>query len=196
MSEVEILVARHGQTDWNHKRKWQGLSDIPLNETGLSQARNLGNLLIKEGIQTIHTSDLIRAMETARIVSEIIGVSKIRPDARLRERSLGKFEGWHTEDVANYAGIPEEKHHLLESDEKFADVLSSVEPWDSFRSRIWNAFLDIYSRTDTEKILIVGHGGVMRAISASITLNETEFTEFSNCQFMRISRDNGTWQIK
>lgn len=193
MASREILVARHGQTDWNLNLKWQGLSDIPLNERGLSQARELGQLLRDEGIEIIYSSDLKRAYRTAQIVSDILGINQVRTDARLRERFLGKFEGWHTSDVGNYAGLPESKHVLLETDEKFADTLESVEPWENFRLRIWQAFLDIASEKDSGKALIVGHGGVMRAVYLTINPDYVGFPNFRNCEFIRAKKSEDGW---
>lgn len=189
----EILIARHGETDWNRNHKWQGLSDIPLNETGLSQALELGNSLRGEKVDIIYSSDLKRAHKTAEIVSGILGIDRIETDQRLRERFLGKFEGWKTEDVADYSGIPEARRRLLETDEAFADTLESIEPWESFRSRIWQTFNELSQRHEKEKALIVVHGGVMRAIYLSINPDYVGFPNFKNCEFIRAKRNDNGW---
>ncbi len=193
MQGQEILVARHGETEWNRKMKWQGLSDIPLNETGLQQARELGNLLKNENIQVIYSSDLKRARKTAEIVSEILEITEIKTEPRLRERFLGKFEGWNSIDVARHAGIPEEKHEVLETDELIIDGLEDVEPWGNFKLRIWQAFLDIATESVGEKALIVGHGGVMRAIYLSINEGYIGFPPFRNCEFIRARYVGSKW---
>lgn len=193
MKNLEILVARHGETDWNKNSKWQGLSDIPLNESGIAQARKLGEALKAEHIGTIYSSDLKRAHRTAEIVAEMLGVDSVKTDARLRERFLGKFEGWKTNDVADYSGLPEGKRRLLETDEKFADSLESVEPWEDFRLKIWQAFNDIASSSKGEKTLIVGHGGVMRAIYLSINTEYEGFPNFRNCEFIRAKKSDNGW---
>ena len=193
MTGQEILVARHGETEWNRRLRWQGLSDIPLNETGLLQARELGHLLKNENIRAVYSSDLKRARKTAEIVSEILGISDIKTEPRLRERFLGKFEGWNSIDVARYAGIPEENYEVLETDELIIDGLEDVEPWENFRLRIWQAFLDIASESLGEKVLIVGHGGVMRAIYLTINTDYSGFPPFQNCEFIRARKTGSKW---
>ncbi len=194
MTDLEVLVARHGETDWNRNSRWQGLSDIPLNESGLTQARKLGEMLKGEHIDIIYSSDLKRAHRTAEIVAEIIGVGSVRTDARLRERFLGKFEGWKTEQVADYSGLPQAKRRLLETDEIFADNLESVEPWENFRLKVWMAFNDIAEASSGEKVLIVGHGGVMRAIYLSINSDFEGFPDFRNCEFIRARKSDEGWR--
>lgn len=193
MTNLEILVARHGETDWNKNSKWQGLSDIPLNESGIAQARKLGEILKGEKIDAIISSDLKRAKKTAEIVAEMLEVGNVRTDARLRERFLGKFEGWETDQVADYSGLPQAQRRLLETDEAFADNLESVEPWDNFRLKVWEAFKDIANSSSGSKTLIVGHGGVMRAIYLSINTDYEGFPNFKNCEFIRARKTEKGW---
>lgn len=193
MPDQEILIARHGETDWNKLQIWQGLSDIPLNDRGIDQANELGNMLKNENVSTIYSSDLKRAHKTAEIVSEILGINQIVVDPRLRERFLGKFEGWKTEDVAKYSGVPEARHRLLETDEVFADALEGIEIWEEFRMRVWLAFQDIFDQSKNQKVLIVGHGGVMRAIYLSINPEYPGFPNFKNCELIRAKKLEGSW---
>lgn len=196
MSNQEILVARHGQTDWNKNFRWQGLSDIPLNAAGIEQARELGNLLRDEGITRIYSSDLTRARKTAEIVSEILRIDSVQTDDRLRERYLGKFEGWLSRDVARYAGISEDRYKVLETDELQIDGLPEVELWRDFAERIWNTFSDISSKSAGDKSLIVAHGGVLRAISYHLTDGADDFPDFKNCQVLRLVKCGSGWDMK
>ena len=88
----EFLFLRHGQTDWNLQGRFQGHSDIPLNETGLSQAHSAAERLADRGIELVISSPLIRALKTAAIVAERIQ-RPLRVDSRLMERTFGSFEG-------------------------------------------------------------------------------------------------------
>src|SRR5512139_4231488 len=88
-----LLLARHGETDWNAAGRWQGHTDIPLNEIGRAQAAALADRLRSEGIGAVVTSDLSRARHTAEIVAGALGVPVALVDPGLREQRFGSFEG-------------------------------------------------------------------------------------------------------
>ena len=87
-----IILWRHGQTDWNLANRFQGHSDIPLNDEGISQARRAAPLLKNLKPNKIISSDLIRAQQTAQALSDITGISIVL-DRGLRETHGGKWEG-------------------------------------------------------------------------------------------------------
>jgi broad specificity phosphatase PhoE len=93
-----VYLARHGETDWNAAGRWQGQSDIPLNDRGRDQARLLGEALSHKGVTALVSSDLSRARETATIAGGVIGLTLAYEDPGLRERSFGVFEGLTRED--------------------------------------------------------------------------------------------------
>lgn len=103
MSKVELLIFRHGETDWNLQLKFQGHTDIPLNKTGWDQARELAPLMNKYKPQVILTSDLIRAQETAEAANIDIHVP-IVISKELRETNLGDAEGLHRDKVIDQYG--------------------------------------------------------------------------------------------
>ena len=88
-----VLLARHGETDWNVAGRWQGHTDIPLNATGRAQAAALAERLRTEGIEAVAASDLSRARHTAEIVAGALGVPLALVDPGLREQRFGRFEG-------------------------------------------------------------------------------------------------------
>jgi probable phosphoglycerate mutase len=88
-----IYLARHGETDWNREKRWQGHTDICLNDAGRQQAEELAHALIGHGIQRAYSSDLCRARETAEIVARVLGLEGVLVDSGLRERCFGVFEG-------------------------------------------------------------------------------------------------------
>jgi probable phosphoglycerate mutase len=88
-----LLLARHGETDWNREGRWQGATDIPLNDVGRAQARALAARLAERKIRAVASSDLSRARETAEIVAIAIGAPHVGALRDLRERSYGAFEG-------------------------------------------------------------------------------------------------------
>jgi probable phosphoglycerate mutase len=87
---VRIFLARHGETVFNVEGRWQGHSDSPLTERGLRQARELARALADEPIAAVFSSDLGRAMGTARAVADAHGLD-VTPDARLRELNTGHW---------------------------------------------------------------------------------------------------------
>lgn len=89
---TQLILIRHGETDWNVEGRWQGQADVPLNERGRAQAVQLAQELKDDGIDAIYSSDLIRALETAEKLSEATKLS-VQIDRRLREIHQGEWQG-------------------------------------------------------------------------------------------------------
>jgi probable phosphoglycerate mutase len=154
-----LYLVRHGETDWNVAGRWQGQTDIPLNEEGRRQANAVADGLLGLAVAGIVSSDLSRAEETARIVGERIGRGLVYVDARLRERSFGPFEGLTRADCARLH--PEAwQAWTREQDappgaERLVDV--SVRVLDALRRAAETV------ATDAAAALVVSHGAAMRA---------------------------------
>lgn len=102
---THLCLIRHGQTDWNLEGRYQGQSDVPLNENGLEQARSLAKQLEGNKFTAIYSSDLKRAHQTAEPISRSLGIS-IRLEPRLREINQGEWEGVLVEEIkARYAKL-------------------------------------------------------------------------------------------
>jgi probable phosphoglycerate mutase len=87
-----LFVFRHGETDWNREGRLQGQTDTPLNANGIAQAQALAERLRAHQIEAVVASDLQRALTTARIVAEALGIP-VMTDHGLREISVGLAEG-------------------------------------------------------------------------------------------------------
>ncbi len=90
---IRILLVRHGETDWNLKRRFQGRSDIPLNQAGREQAQALAHALRAENLVAIHSSPLARARETANLIGAFHPQTPFFEEADLIEMDLGEFDG-------------------------------------------------------------------------------------------------------
>src|SRR4029079_3508556 len=92
---VPILVLRHGQSEWNAVRRWQGTADSPLTELGREQAATTARLLVAHRLDfaSIWTSNLRRASQTAAIIAGALGLGEPIVDARLQEADAGEWEG-------------------------------------------------------------------------------------------------------
>ena len=89
---MKLYLIRHGETDWNRLEKCQGVSDIPLNSNGISQAKDLAYSLRDEEFSAIYSSDLSRALTTANEVAKY-HTAEVEIDKRFREMDQGEFEG-------------------------------------------------------------------------------------------------------
>ena len=143
-----LLLARHGETDWNREFRIQGSSDTELNEVGRAQARALADELADEPIDAVYASDLSRARETAEIVVAERGL-EVRLDPALRERSFGSWEGLTRTEIAER--FPDLEHHDGETD-------------DEVRTRVLAAVDRIVAAHPREDVLVVSHGGALNAL--------------------------------
>lgn len=152
-----LFLFRHGETDWNHERRLQGQTDIPLNATGRIQAADLAGRLASYGLEAILTSDLSRALETGRIVADALALP-LHPEPDLREASLGDAEGMLIEDAKARFG-PE----LVEG--RVADdrlQLPHGEPGLEVRARALAAVARFVAAYPYRRIGISTHSGVLR----------------------------------
>jgi broad specificity phosphatase PhoE len=180
-----LLLARHGETDWNARGRLQGHTDIALNEKGESQARALAERLRDQGVVAITTSDLSRARETGRIVGEVLGVSACQLDEDLRERAFGVFEGLTRDECASRH--PEAWRAWLEQTQS----PEGGEARELAVARMTRALDRAWARGDEGAELIVSHGGVMR-----LWVQEqlgTTIALIGNGTVYRVSREGGLW---
>lgn len=164
---TRLALVRHGQTDWNLQRRIQGVSDIPLNQTGRDQARATGRALAAHaragGIwHGIVASPLQRAMQTAQIIAEEVGLARPQPVAGLEERRYGEAEGLTGEEIlARFPeGVP------VPGQETRTQVVE----------RAMSALLGVArppaARHQAERdssIIVVSHGGVISSLVRHVT---------------------------
>src|SRR5437868_1324681 len=88
---TELIVMRHGETDWNRQQRFQGQIDVPLNAVGQAQAQRLAQRLVAEPFDVVVSSDLQRARTTAALAA---GGRDVRIDPLWREQAFGVLEGF------------------------------------------------------------------------------------------------------
>ncbi|MGZ3424358.1 MAG: histidine phosphatase family protein [Polyangiales bacterium] len=148
-----LLLVRHGETEWNRQGRFQGHTDIELNEEGRAQARSLAARLLGKDIVAVASSDLRRAHETAKILAEPLSLPVAAVDPDLRERSYGAFEGLTREECMER--YPEAW--------KAAEA-PGAEPRHLVTTRLARSvtrLLDAHGRAHA-RIVIVSHGGAIR----------------------------------
>ncbi len=154
---------RHGETDWNRQGLSQGSIDIPLNATGLAQARDAAERLQGRGIGSIVASPLARARVTAEIVAEVLGLP-VTIDPDLREVGWGVHEG----------------QPLAEWFHEWIDGRMTPEGAESFAALRQRVVAGLNRAMGlSPAVLIVAHGGVFRAIRSAMKVETTIRTR--NC---------------
>jgi broad specificity phosphatase PhoE len=155
-----LLLARHGETDWNAERRWQGHTDRPLNERGRAQARALAERLDGTPLVVVWSSDLARARDTAAVVAERQGVEHwTTPE--LREVDVGSWAGLTKADAE--ARFPEAAARWKQGYEGWRDG----ETYQQMADRVLRALLRIAEEHPDGPVLVVSHGGCIRAIHAA-----------------------------
>ena len=150
---TQLCLVRHGQTDWNLEGRYQGQSDVPLNENGLAQAKSLTEQLKGQTFSAIYSSDLMRARQTAELIAKMLGIT-MQIEPRLREINQGEWEGVLVDDIkARYAEI---------WSQRTVDPANVRPPGGEtvgeVATRVYAALDDIARLFPTEHVLVVSHG--------------------------------------
>lgn len=153
---TQLILIRHGETLWNRELRMQGHQDSPLSDTGLHQARCLGQRLADLSFSMLYSSDLGRAYETARSVAGVTG-HEIAVDTRLRERHFGVFEGLTGDEIESR--FPDEYKCFKSRNPAF--VVPGGESAQQFRERCLLVLEDIAERHPGETVVVVTHGLVL-----------------------------------
>ena len=155
-----FYLIRHGETDWNLAGRWQGHTDIPLNQDGRAQARRLAARLRADGVrfQAIYSSDLQRAWETASAVGAALDLAP-RPLPALREINVGSWSGLTSADVRAQDG---ETYARYQSGEDVAR--GGGERFLDLYTRVVAAVEQLAGQHPDRTLALVTHGGPVRAL--------------------------------
>jgi broad specificity phosphatase PhoE len=167
---TRVLLVRHGQSEWNAESRWQGQADPPLSDLGRLQAREAAQAV--GSVDAVWASDLQRAVETATIIAETIGVGPVVVDPDLRERDAGEFSGLTRDEI----------------EDRFPGYLAASrrppgwEPDASLRDRALRALHRIAAEVPGGDVLVVTHGGLIYVLEEEL-----------GAGFARIANAEGRW---
>jgi broad specificity phosphatase PhoE len=160
---ARLLIARHGETDWNKQLRFQGHADPPLNETGRRQAAELAARLAREPIDAIWASPLQRARETAEIVAEPHGLA-VELEPGLMEVDVGSWSGKTRAELEEL--YPDAFRRWVEVDGGWDPGWQDGETYEQMAERVRAAVERIAAQHADQTVLLVAHGGTVRALQS------------------------------
>ncbi|HEV7654012.1 MAG TPA: histidine phosphatase family protein [Mycobacteriales bacterium] len=190
MTTRRVLLWRHGRTGWNVEHRFQGQSDPPLDDVGKAQSAASARLLVPYGPAAIVSSDLARAVQTARPLADLVGLP-IAIDPRLRERSMGRWEGLTRDEVIRR--FPDEFTHWAAGRELY--------PRDSeSRIELAERALAAVTEAEGETIVVVTHSATAMALTGRMLgLPVTDWRAvgpLGNCRWSEFRGDEHGWQLR
>jgi len=191
MQRTQLIIVRHGETEWNIKSIRQGNLDSRLTEKGMAQAKALAQRLTREHFTALYSSDLGRAVQTAEEVASVTG-HEIITDPRLRERHLGIFQGLSGEEIKQKHPEEYKLHRSLGPDY----VIPGGESVKQQVARNIAYLNEIGSKHLGETIVVVTHGGVISGLfrhTFSIPFNAPRRFEFTNAGLNIFAYEEGNW---
>jgi 2,3-bisphosphoglycerate-dependent phosphoglycerate mutase len=167
-----ILLARHGETDWNRERRFQGHADTTLNAAGRAQARELAEALAREGLDAVYASDLRRAHETGEIVGELLRLPVI-VDPDLREIDVGSWSGLTYEQIGERAW--------------------DGETYEAHAERMLRAIDRIVEQHPGGHVAVISHGGSVRRVYEAAQIADRPVPE--NCEIVTVRAEGTLLQL-
>lgn len=189
---MNIYLIRHGETPWNNEAKFQGTTDIPLNDYGIELAEITSKALEDIDFDICFTSDLIRARQTAEIMCGSRNI-EIIPDSRLREMSFGKYEGFYISELSScedhpmYNFINRPEIYVAQDGEDFSDVEARAK---SFINEVLIPLEGKY-----KNVLLSSHGAFIRSFLRCV--REQDLADYwrlcpqKNCSVNILELSNG-----
>jgi broad specificity phosphatase PhoE len=172
-SQFPLTMVRHGESEWNVLGKWQGRADTRLTDAGRAQAADAARRLIESGttVDRVIASSLSRALETATIITSILGLEPPVIDARLVETDVGPWEGLREHEIES--GWP---NYLRDR-----RTPPNFEPPHVVFSRASESLRE--HATAGRHILVVSHSGVIRTIRRVLSVHDRRLHNLEGCRF-------------
>ena len=193
MQRTQIIIVRHGQTEWNIRGIRQGYLDSPLTAKGARPGKSFGAALGAGEIHRAVQQRSGRALQTAQEVAKVTG-HEIVTDARLRERHLGIFQGLNAEEIN--AKHPEERRLMRSQGPGY--VIPGGESMVQQVERNIECLNELAKRHQGEQIVVVTHGGVVSGFfrhTLEIALEAPRRFEFVNAGINVFAHEDGNWML-
>lgn len=152
---MELFLIRHAKTDWNDLGLWQGNTDVPLNETGFEQARKIAQRLSKQHVEVIYTSPLLRASQTALVISKTLNLP-LFVDERLRECEISLWNGLTMQET-----LEKYRNEFIRWSTQPDAEINGVEPLQKVQNRILQ-FIEEIIKKPFGSVAVVSHALVLR----------------------------------
>jgi uncharacterized phosphatase len=183
LTNTHLGLLRHGQTDWNINFLLQGVTDIPMNQTGIEQVKLAAQAIRAEDWDVVLTSPLSRARQTAEIIASQHGYTEIIEQELLIERSFGEAEGLsHEQWRAKYSNL---------------DVIPGGESRTQLADRSKLLLETISKELAGKRILAISHGALIRALIAIASNNELprDGERLGNASLNVVKHIDNSWQV-
>lgn len=178
-----IGLLRHGQTDWNIDFRLQGITDIPLNATGIAQAQAAAALISSSDWDVLVSSPLSRARDTAAIVSSVAGWNNFEIEPLLLERSFGEGEG-----------LTYDEWREIYHDQS---TIPGVESIEALTERCHLLLAHLAESYTGQRVLTVSHGALIRKLINLVSDGQLprDGERFGNASLSTIQHLDGVWSI-
>jgi len=190
---MELVCVRHGRTAWNSVRRFQGRTDIPLDDEGRAQAQALAVFLAGDDFDRAYASPLGRAQETARAILAGRSGPEVQSDDDLLEMAFGTWEGLTWDEIVaahpdlDHAHETKPRHLTPAGGESFDQVVARVE-----------LFLQRIVADTPERVLIVAHAGILHALVRALLREPDEAAlnvRFDPASVTRFVGDGRGWRL-
>ncbi len=164
-TETLVYLVRHGETEWNVDKRFQGQGDVPLSPTGLAQADKLARWMgsLPVHFSAIYSSDLQRSMQTAMAIGRATGLRPVGVEC-LRELKCGEWQGLSVAEVEQrYPGQLAYWHAHIQT-----YCLPGGESIPDLQARVFPCFLELAARHTSQAVVVVSHGAALAALIAGL----------------------------
>ena len=194
MTPGRLILVRHGVTEWNRERRFQGQIDTPLSTEGLEQAARVARRLSGEPIAAVYSSDLLRAWQTAEPIASGLHLP-LQAEPGLRERAYGDFEGRTFDEIQQHLADAYQRWRAREPD--FA-LPGNGESLRDFHGRVERTVRLITQRHPGQAIVMVTHGGVLDSayrIGSGLPLTAARQFDLLNASLNTIGWDGNRYSL-